>query len=159
MKIITEYPYDNYIGYLVTNKDPRRNICLIHKDTRHRTTISYARYLMSVKEKRILLPEEHVDHIDGNRLNDDVKNLQILSATNNNIKSIIQNNRTEILVKMICPNCNNVFIKPLRNTYIKKKGYYTTCSKQCLYKILSKKLSIQELKELGNNQIIEQFRK
>lgn len=159
MKIELEYPYNNYKGYLVINPENRKNVCLVHKTTFKRTTISYARYLMSVKEKRILLPEEHVDHKDGNKTNDVIYNLQILTKGDNNRKSVIESNRTLKMVKMICPNCENIFEKPLRLTHLQKKGHYTSCSKKCSYKILSKGLSVSELKLLGINQIIEYFRK
>lgn len=159
MKIKLEYPYESYDGYLVTNSENRKNVCLIDKVTKKRTTISYARYLMSVKEQRILFPEEQVDHIDGNKTNDSVNNLQILSKGDNNRKNVMETNRTRKMVKMICPNCNNIFEKPLNMTHLQRKGHYTSCSKKCSYAILTKGLSIAELKLLGANQVIEFFRK
>ena len=159
MKTKLEYPYDDYDGYIVINSENRKNICLVNKITKNKTTISYARYLMSVKEKRKLLNSEHVDHIDGDKTNDIIENLQILSIGDNNRKKVIETNSTRKMVKMICPNCNQIFEKPLNNTHLQKKGNYTSCSKKCSYKILSKKLNNSELKLLGENQIIEFFRK
>ena len=45
------------------------------------------------------------------------------------------------------------------NTHLQKKGHYTSCSRKCSYEILSKKLTILELKNLGDNQIIKYYRK
>ena len=90
MKIQLEYPFNDYAGYLVINPEGRKNICLIPLDkTKKRTTISYARYLVSVNEKRILSKKEQVDHIDGNKTNDVISNLQILSAKENTMGGII----------------------------------------------------------------------
>lgn len=159
MKIELEYPYDDYAGYLVTNPENRRNVCLIHKATRHRTTVSYARYLMSVKERRILSCDEQVDHKDGDKTNDTIENLQIISRADNIRKSFIEKGRTRKMAKMSCPNCRKIFIRPISLTYLQKGGHYTSCSRQCSYDILKKGLSIKELKQLGSDQIIEYFRK
>lgn len=78
-----EYPYDKYNLYIVHHKKENRNYAVltpIYKNSElKRTTISYARYLMSVKLKRFLTVEETVDHIDNDRTNDSIENLQILS--------------------------------------------------------------------------------
>ncbi len=39
------------------------------------------RYVMSRHLKRELLPEEHVHHIDGDKTNNKLKNLQVISAS------------------------------------------------------------------------------
>lgn len=77
-KIELEYPYseDFKAGYLNINKEPRKTLLLVRNDG-SKTSTSYARYL---KE------EEHVDHIDNEKLNDNITNLQILSTKDNNIK-------------------------------------------------------------------------
>jgi DNA-directed RNA polymerase subunit RPC12/RpoP len=160
MKIDTEFPFNDYAGYIVINPEGRKNVCLVYKKERkNRTTISYARYLMSVREKRVLLKSEQVDHIDGDKTNDVIENLQILSAKENSIKRTIEKGQTLKMVEMICPNCKNTFHKPLSSTYLQKGGHYTVCSKECSYKILTKRLSIMELKELGKNQIVKHYRK
>lgn len=46
-------------------------------------SITYARSLMILKEKRILATEEEVDHVDENKSNDDISNLQILTEAEN----------------------------------------------------------------------------
>lgn len=158
MKIKTKYPYNDYNGYIVINPENRRNICLVHKITKKRTTVSYARYLISVKLKRFLTKEEQVDHINGDKTCDELKNLQILSKSENNLKNIIETNRTKKLVELICPNCKNNFIREVRQTHISKKGKYTTCSKNCNNNISRLGLSGQERIELGINQIVREFR-
>lgn len=72
-------------AYLVINRHNRRMVCLV-KDKHDRTTISYARYLMSVKLGRLLTDHEHVDHIDNDKTNDLIDNLQILTPEENRDK-------------------------------------------------------------------------
>lgn len=159
MKIETEHPFEDYCGYIVINPDGRRSICLKHKQNKSRTTTSYARYLMSVKEGRKLSSAEHVDHIDGDKTHDSIDNLQILSPKENNIKKFVETDSTRKMVEMRCHSCSKTFSRPLNNTFLQKKGSYSACSRQCSYNILKKGLSVEELKELGNSQIIRHYRK
>jgi len=55
MKIELEYPFNITWkrGYIVTNPENRKNV-LLYNSQPDRTTISYARYLMSVSLKRFL---------------------------------------------------------------------------------------------------------
>lgn len=69
-------------GYIVINSENRRNVCLVNSE-QHRTTISYARYLMCVKLGYIISSEFEVDHIDEDKTNDDIENLQILTKKEN----------------------------------------------------------------------------
>jgi hypothetical protein len=159
MKIETEYPYNEYNGYIIINRENRRHVCLVHKENKSRTTISYARYLMSVKEKRFLTKEEQVDHIDEDKTNDDINNLQILSFGDNIRKTYKDNNRTRKMVEMKCPQCNSIFCKTLSSSFIQKKGHYNVCSKECLYVFLKNKMTIQEMKDVGIAQIIRYYRR
>ena len=159
MKIETQYPYEEYAGYLVTNPENRRNVCLVHKTTKKRTTVSYARYLMSVKEKRVLLRTEEVDHKDGDKTNDSIDNFKILSKGDNIRKSVIESGRTRKMVELKCPSCENNFIRKLGQSHLQKGSAFTLCSKKCLHEILKKGLSKNEMIELGKNQIVRQFRK
>ena len=72
-------------GYLVTNTLDRKFVILYNSAT-DRSTIPYARYLMCVKLGRELKPEEHVDHINNDKTDDRISNLQILTQTENNQK-------------------------------------------------------------------------
>ncbi len=134
MKIQLKYPYniDYKAGYLNTNKEPRRVVLLV-RNNGTKTSTSYARYLMSCHLKRYLLPTEHVDHIDNNKLNDIVENLQILSQAENNKKCLIANNiRLADPILITCPVCNKKIYKPARNVKYKiKQGKKPCCSRKC----------------------------
>lgn len=159
MRINLNYPFtqDFKSGYILTNKEPRRLVCLVRHDL-SRTTVSYARYLMSCHLGRYLNSDEHVDHIDGNKLNDIIENLQILSPKDNNIKKLYQTGKKLKMLEMKCPSCGVNFVKPHGTTHLGKKGKYTCCSKKCLHQSLKMKYTQHEMVQLGVNQIIREFR-
>lgn len=132
-RIIAQYPYDGYYLYIVFHKKEGRkyaNLVPISKASGlKRITISYARYLMSVKEKRILDKQEHVDHKDNNKMNDDISNLQILTLKENNVKEA--RHRGKKMVTLKCPSCNIVFEREKRQTHLQKGGQYTGCCRKC----------------------------
>jgi len=64
----------------------RRVVLQDKKNYRKKTSMNYARYLMCLKENRLLSSDEEVDHIDENPLNDSIDNLQILSKPENHKK-------------------------------------------------------------------------
>lgn len=159
MKIELEFPYDNYIGYTIINREERKTLLMKDKVTKNRKTISYARYLMSVNLGRILNPEEHVDHIDGDKTNDDINNLQILTISENNKKRNIENGTTRKMISLKCPNCNIEFTIEYGKSFLQKNNKFSTCSKKCLHSFLKVKRTTDELIEIGKNQIIEIFRR
>lgn len=83
-----DYPFSEEYAYayVLTYKDNRRHVCLVDSTMTKRKSISYARYLMCVKEGRILGPNEEVDHIDNDKTNDSIDNLQILTPEQNRAK-------------------------------------------------------------------------
>lgn len=129
-----EYPYDEYALYVVTHKkEGRRMACLVHRSSKLRTTISYARYLMSVHLGRLLSKEEHVDHIDGDRMHDTIDNLQVLSQEENRKKYIEANPKP--MYAFTCPVCGSVFYRDRRGAYQHLKfGKVLLCSRECTYK-------------------------
>lgn len=159
MKIITEYPFENYNGYIITNRENRKMICLRDKNTKKRTTISYARYLISVRENRLLNKYEQVDHIDNNKTNDDIDNLQVLSLKDNIRKYYIQSSRTRKMIRLICPNCKKEFTRELNNCHLQKGNSFSSCSRKCLYNFLKAQKTKEQLIRIGEDQIIEIFRK
>lgn len=133
-KINLEYPFsvDYRLGYLNTNKEPRRVVSLVSNEGR-RTSVSYARYLLSCELKRYLSKEEQVDHIDNNKLNDSIDNLQILSPKENNIKkNVFYGIKLKEEVVLTCPVCGDSFSRPARNVDFKlKSGKNPCCSRKC----------------------------
>lgn len=107
----------------------RRYINII--DGSKKTTMLYSRYLMQEHLGRTLLPSEHVDHIDEDKTNDNIDNLQILSLSENAKKAALK--RLPKWVEFICPVCGNSAKKLKRivdhNLKMGKAGPY--CGRRC----------------------------
>lgn len=125
-------PWLGCVGYKTWNYQQERWYMHIVYPNKKRTNVSYARFLMSTHLKRFLTNEEHVDHIDGNKTNDAIENLQILSCVENNRKKVIERNESSIPIKLTCPVCNKEFQRSPRNVNHKvANGKVPSCSRQC----------------------------
>jgi len=129
-KINLDYPYNTIWkhGYLLSNRENRQILILFDSES-NRTTTQYARYLLGVKLGRFLTKEETVDHIDNDKTNNDINNLQILSISENIRKSSQLPD-----VTLVCPICQTTFIRTrsqLRGRYDRAKNNLICCSRQC----------------------------
>lgn len=88
MKIELEEPYksDWKHGYIVTNRENRKHV-ILYNSPKDRSTVSYARYLMACSLGKYIDDGFEVDHIDNDKTNDVLSNLQILSKKENLNKS------------------------------------------------------------------------
>lgn len=116
-------------GYLVVNPEIRRNVVLFNSE-QNRTTISYARYLMCVKIGYVLSNEFEVDHVDDDKTNDSIDNLQILTQQQNAAK----NNRLNIIYyKFDCCICKQDFQLTGRQLGQRRDKINPTCGRACGY--------------------------
>jgi len=124
--IILKHPYDQVWekGYLNINSEGRRTLSL-YNNSQDRSSTQYARYLMSVELGRFLRFNEQVDHIDEDKTNDDISNLQILTPLANTRKSHIVDK-----IKCICPVCFKKFLSTKQRLY-KKTNSTKCCSRKC----------------------------
>lgn len=88
----------------------------------------YSRYLMEQTLGRYLDSDECVDHIDENKLNDSIDNLQILTNAENVSKSSSNRPKTQLL-DLVCETCNKDFQRHKSMIRHTKSGPY--CSKEC----------------------------
>lgn len=144
-------PYEGYRLYGPTfhKKEGRYYVFLIDKLTHHRTTLSYARYLMSVHVGRVLYKTEEVDHIDGIKTNDTIENLQILTQLENNRKAVQQLGIKKTILEFICPTCGKHFTRARNQTYLVKGGTYAACSRSCSskYEAVLKKNTLKSINQ------------
>lgn len=121
-----------YDGYAIYGPYGTQRKIVVLVSPGHRTTMSYARYLMSLHIGRELTPEEEVDHVDDDHTNDVIENLQILTPEQNREK---QNRlrRRRSLVTLTCPECRADFTRPRRNTNLRSHGSPSPscCSRSC----------------------------
>ena len=103
-------------AYLAINKEPRR-VCTLRKQDGTMTSMSYAKYLYTSYYKCDVDKNDHIDHINGNKLDDRIENLQIISGTYNRKKD----HRHKEMIICKCPVCGKEFLFDKRNIKFKKK--------------------------------------
>lgn len=129
MKIELKYPYTEKwkSAYLNTNRENRKTVYLYNGKSRSST--SYARYLMATHLKRFLLSEEHIDHIDNDKTNDVLENLQILTRLQNSQKSA----KGKTYTNLKCQFCGKEFKREKRLLCSPRKTI--CCSRSCSVKL------------------------
>lgn len=110
-------------GYVVVDKQPRRLVVLKKQDG-STTTISYARYLYTSYYETDIAYGDEIDHINGDRLDDRIENLQIISGRYNKQKD----HRRKEMVEVICPVCKKAFLFEKRNLSTHPNP---CCSRRC----------------------------
>src|SRR5260370_11888734 len=98
------------------------------RDDGYRTTMSYARYLLCVREGKIPDRSIDADHVDDDKTNDNPENIQALER----VLNIAKGNKSPTMVILICGGCGKEFIRQRKDTYLVRKKYKTTsCSRKC----------------------------
>lgn len=90
-KILEIYPEFDTIKENKRSKDGRIRVTLSNSKTKITTTKQKAKLVLESKLERRLTENETVDHIDNDKTNDDVSNLQILSREENARKGALGN--------------------------------------------------------------------
>lgn len=127
MQIDLQEPFKSLYrkGYLRESADGRRRVDL-YNSPEDRTTISYARYLLSVKNGRFLNQDEEADHIDTDTLHDDLKNLQVLTKAEHAHKTALENFGKQF-ANLVCPQCGKTFTREKR--FVRTDN--PKCSRRC----------------------------
>lgn len=111
------------VVYIATNKEPRR-VATLRKDDGTMISMSYAKYLYTSHHKVDIDKTLHIDHINGDKMDDRIENLQVISGTYNRQKD---HKRKEMIV-CICPVCNEEFLFPKSNLSTHPNP---CCSRKC----------------------------
>ena len=109
--------------YVATNKEPRR-VATLRKEDKTMTSMSYAKYLYTSHYKCDVAKGDQVDHINGDKMDDRIENLQVISQYYNNKKD----KKGPEMVECICPVCSTKFLFLKRNL-----SYHPNpcCSRKC----------------------------
>lgn len=109
-KIKIDYPYSEIYdsGYTYDNSETQTVLLYLKKinETCYDKCIPYARYLMGVKLGRILEKSERVYHIDDNKLNNNIDNLELKTDIKNKPKPCKSH-----YVEIKCTYCESLFIR------------------------------------------------
>ena len=111
------------VVYININKEPRR-VATLRKQNGEMTSMSYAKYLYTSHFKTEIANGDEVDHINGNKMDDRIENLQVISSTYNRQKDHI----IKEMVLLKCPVCNQEFLYDKRNL---KSHPNPCCSRKC----------------------------
>lgn len=109
---------------------------------------------------RLLTKVEVVHHIDGNKKNNDISNLEVMSKS----AHYLHHKKTgRKYLKIKCPNCRKIFEREARHSHLVKGGVFSSCSRDCMGKILGEINSYggitDKLKTLISESIISEFTK
>lgn len=123
-----EEPFKSLYKRAYFRRDPRGR-CRVDLvvDSKNRTTIAYARYLMCVKVGYVIQKEYDVDHIDGDCSNDDISNLQILLKSDHISKSAKERATGRNIKEINCAFCGKLFSREVR----KLRGKKIFCGSSC----------------------------
>jgi hypothetical protein len=96
--------------YVAVNKEPRR-VATLRKENGEMTSMSYAKYLYTSHYRVDIAEGDQVDHINGDKMDDRIENLQVISGTYNRQKD----HKRKKMVLRTCPVCNEKFLFPEAN--------------------------------------------
>jgi phage FluMu protein Com len=108
---------------------------------------------------RLLDSNEVVHHINGNKKDNRISNLEILSSSDHARMHALE--KGSLWLELKCPQCKKIFQKEKRNTHLIKKGMYSTCSHKCRG-IFSRKIQLQglthEVQKAISENIVREYR-
>lgn len=133
IEVIDIYKEKYKSAYLVHHKDNRKRVYLVGYDG-SRKGMSYACYLWEGYNNQQVPSGMQVDHINNDKTDDRLENLQLLTPQEN-VKKYVDNEKDEgrivEYVKKTCPICGKEFNFLRRNRNIRPNP---SCSKECGYK-------------------------
>lgn len=126
-KIVSKGDYN----YAVVKKHPHA--------TKHGYVLHH-RIIMENHLGRLLNSNEVVHHINGNKKDNRIKNLEVHDKIDH-IKSHVRQ-RGRRMINLICPECGKEFTREIRQTHLRKSSKWTACSPFCRGKF-SRKIQLQ----------------
>ena len=111
------------VVYININKEPRR-VATLRKSDGTMISMSYAKYLYTSYYKCDINKDDNIDHINGNKMDDRIENLQVISGKYNRQK---YHKKKEMLM-LICPVCGKEFLYEKRNL---SSHPNPCCSRKC----------------------------
>jgi hypothetical protein len=127
--MLSPAPFKGFTVYGPYDDNNGRSCVKLRRDGKA-STMTVARYIMSVGLGRHIDASSHVDHADGDSTNDDWRNLQILSAVENIRKGTAT--RTSKKFEFACASCGRQVLR----TYNAAMNYSERiffCTRACQY--------------------------
>ena len=111
------------VVYININKEPRR-VATLRKPDGTMMSMSYAKYLYTSYYKCDINKYDNIDHINGNKMDDRIENLQVISGKYNRQKD----HKKKEMLMLICPVCGKEFLYEKRNL---SSHPNPCCSRKC----------------------------
>jgi len=144
--------YDGYISLWMPN----------HPNSYNGYVLEH-RYIMEQKLGRYLKSYEIVHHIDGNKQNNSLDNLELISNSSEHAR-LHQLKNGRLYVKLKCPECGNIFELPKNQSYLQKSNKYNCncCNRTCkgkFYRKIQINGLLDDYKASIDSCFIEEYRK
>lgn len=124
-------------GYLNPDETGRNKVLFTDVSGKIVGGMSYARYLVCVHLGYILSSDLEVDHVDDDKTNDVLSNLQILTKQENILKQHYKYIMTEqVCYGFCCAHCETYFILTERDVKMRlaRNVEHAFCSRSCSHK-------------------------
>ena len=102
-----------------------------HPNSNSNGYVYHHRIVMENSIGRLLNDNEVVHHINGNKKDNNIENLQLMTAG----EHVAHHNIGKTMVKLKCPICRAIFYRRKGNTHLIKGGTATCCSRKCGFQI------------------------
>lgn len=109
---------------------------------------------------RLLNSDEVVHHVNGNKKDNRIANLEVMFHREHTRHHQTTKGRKWVTLK--CPACRKLFDKPGNNTFLKKGGRYSCCSRKCRG-VFSRQIALHgethKVKKAISGNIVAEYRK
>jgi len=99
-------------------------------------------------------PDEIIHHIDGNKHNNNIENLQLKTREKHTSEHKKQQGKN--MLRLICPGCGNEFTVEKRQSYMSKPYSCTCCSRKCIGFFTA--LTTEEKQRRIQNMFVSQYK-
>lgn len=140
-------PFTEYTVYgpYLDRKQDRQIVALMSPG--HRTTMSYARYLLSIREGFIPDRGIEADHVDNDRTNNDPGNIQPLPRAEN----VRKGRKPPAMVTLVCGGCGESFTRRRNKTHLVKGGIFPSCCSRKCARALRSGRGVQDAPSVGRD--------
>ena len=148
------------IEKIVSKGDYNYAIVRGHTNATKHGYVLHHRIVMENHLGRLLNSNEIVHHINSNKKDNRIENLEIHDQSEHARSHGIQQGRK--MVDLICPGCGETFTREYRQTHLAKPSEWTACSPRCRGKFSSKiqyQGRTQEVEDAVSVNILSIYRK
>lgn len=118
------------------------------------------RIVMENKLCRLLNSKEVVHHINENKKDNRIENLELMQKSDHSREHMYKIGKNMVVLK--CPNCGIEFIRAKNNCFLVKNEEFNTCSRHCRG-VFSRKIQLNgktpEIIAAINNNLVRHFKK